>query len=155
MSDTFSNGPEWDRIGRRKPIFLGTLDDAKHTDSFLSRKRLLPYILTSILLITLAIPLVIRAVAIRLDSPGPVFFVNHAWGFATSRFMIWKFSTMKCETVDIEGSQLTLRNDLRVTRFGTPLRNWSVDEVLQLFNLPVGDMSLVGPRPRRNLGGSR
>jgi polysaccharide biosynthesis protein PslA len=85
--------------------------------------------------------------AMKLDSPGPVFFRQSRVGFRNQSFMIWKFRTMRYETADIEGSQLTLRNDPRITRFGALLRKWSLDEVPQLFNVLAGDMSLVGPRP--------
>jgi lipopolysaccharide/colanic/teichoic acid biosynthesis glycosyltransferase len=147
MPDTICNKTASDRRSGQEAIFPSSLETAKYTDSFLVKKWLLDYTLTSMLLIILAIPLGIIAIAIKFDSPGPVFFRQRRVGFRNQSFMIWKFRTMRYETADIEGSQLTLRNDPRITRFGALLRKWSLDEVPQLFNVLAGDMSLVGPRP--------
>jgi Undecaprenyl-phosphate glucose phosphotransferase len=93
----------------------------------------------------LATPLLLLVAAlIRIDSPGPIFFVQRRYGFNQQPFRIIKFRTMR--TLDDGGRQAT-RNDPRVTRVGRFLRRWNVDEIPQLFNVLTGDMSLVGPRP--------
>jgi lipopolysaccharide/colanic/teichoic acid biosynthesis glycosyltransferase len=86
------------------------------------------------------------AIAIRLDSPGPVFFRQQRVGKNDRPFRIFKFRSM---TVDApsRGSALTVRADKRITRVGRFLRRSKLDELPQLLNVLVGDMALVGPRP--------
>jgi lipopolysaccharide/colanic/teichoic acid biosynthesis glycosyltransferase len=88
------------------------------------------------------------ALAIRLDSPGPVLFTQRRHGFNNGEFDIYKFRTMRVAT-DGAGAALqqTVRGDPRVTRVGRFLRKWSLDELPQVFNVLGGTMSLVGPRP--------
>lgn len=87
------------------------------------------------------------ALAIRLDSRGPVFFVQERFGFNNRTFRVWKFRTMHVEVSDVSGSNRTVPSDPRVTRVGRFLRGMSLDELPQLLNVLIGDMSLVGPRP--------
>ncbi len=92
-------------------------------------------------------PLLIAvAVMIKLDSRGPVFFMQRRYGFNQKPFRIIKFRTM--HTLD-DGAviQQARRDDPRITRVGRWLRRWNIDEIPQLFNVLKGDMSLVGPRP--------
>ncbi len=86
------------------------------------------------------------ALAIRLDSPGPVFFLQRRYGFNQEPFRIWKFRSMR--TMD-DGRHVpqAQANDPRVTRLGRFLRRTNIDELPQLFNVLSGEMSLVGPRP--------
>ena len=86
------------------------------------------------------------ALLIKLDSPGPIFFVQRRYGFNQQPFRIIKFRTMR--TLD-DGAviQQARRDDPRLTRIGRWLRRWNIDEIPQLFNVLTGDMSLVGPRP--------
>lgn len=88
----------------------------------------------------------LAALAIRLDSPGPVFFRQKRFGFNNSVIEVWKFRTMYCDRGDPSGAQRTTRNDARVTPVGRFLRRTSLDELPQLFNVITGEMSLVGPR---------
>ena len=124
----------------------------------LAVKRTTDLILTSIGLVV-ALPLMLAlAIAIKLDSRGPVFFRQVRVGLGGRRFMLWKFRSMTHEperTNDqvahlnaySDGRLFKTRNDPRITRVGRFLRRFSLDELPQLFNVLAGDMSLVGPRP--------
>ena len=99
-------------------------------------------------LLLLLMPLfALVALAIKLDSPGPVFFRQKRYGFNHNLFDCWKFRTMHHHLRDANAETLTERNDGRVTRIGRLLRRTSIDELPQLLNVLKGDMSLVGPRP--------
>jgi len=87
------------------------------------------------------------AVAIKLTSPGPVFFTQYRYGHRNRRFRIYKFRTMHTEMSDVSGVAQTVGDDPRVTLLGRALRRMSLDELPQLINVVIGDMSLVGPRP--------
>ena len=87
------------------------------------------------------------ALAIRFDSPGPIFFRQRRHGFNNEEIVVWKFRTMRHETADARAERQVSANDDRVTRVGRFLRTTSLDELPQLFNVIAGDMSLVGPRP--------
>ncbi|MGF1630919.1 MAG: undecaprenyl-phosphate glucose phosphotransferase [Kiloniellaceae bacterium] len=91
--------------------------------------------------------LVAIALAIKLDSRGPVFFRQKRYGFNHNLFDCWKFRTMHHHLSDANAEVLTRRGDDRVTRVGRFLRRTSLDELPQLLNVLKGDMSLVGPRP--------
>jgi undecaprenyl-phosphate galactose phosphotransferase/putative colanic acid biosynthesis UDP-glucose lipid carrier transferase len=88
----------------------------------------------------------IAAIAIKLDSPGPVLFRQRRIGFNSRDFVIFKFRTMSVME-DGPVIQQARRRDARVTRVGKILRQSSIDELPQLFNVLAGQMSLVGPRP--------
>jgi putative colanic acid biosynthesis UDP-glucose lipid carrier transferase len=109
-------------------------------------KRLLD-VTCSVGAITVLLPMFfIVALAIKLDSPGPVLFMQTRHGFNGKRFKILKFRTM---TVLEDGPTIpqAVRGDRRVTRIGLWLRRTSIDEIPQFFNVLKGDMSIVGPRP--------
>lgn len=89
---------------------------------------------------------VLAAIAIRLDSPGPVFFTQTRMGRDRRPFLIYKFRTMTADAPS-KGGQLTIGQDARVTGVGAVLRQYKIDELPQLWNILTGDMSLVGPRP--------
>jgi lipopolysaccharide/colanic/teichoic acid biosynthesis glycosyltransferase len=86
------------------------------------------------------------AAAVRLDSPGPIFFRQRRVGRYGRTFRIFKFRTMT-DGADKKGAPLTASGDARVTRVGRVLRKTKLDEVPQLLNVVRGEMSLVGPRP--------
>src|SRR6185437_11490329 len=87
------------------------------------------------------------AIAIKLESAGPVLFAQERAGYRNKPFRMLKFRSMYTAQSDATGSRLTSRNDPRVTKVGTIMRRTSADELPQLFNVLSGDMSLVGPRP--------
>jgi exopolysaccharide biosynthesis polyprenyl glycosylphosphotransferase len=87
------------------------------------------------------------ALAIKCDSEGPVFFRQQRLGLDGQVFRMWKFRSMRAEQQDVYCRHQTSRDDRRVTRVGRLLRRTSLDELPQLFNVLLGDMSIVGPRP--------
>lgn len=87
------------------------------------------------------------AIAIKLDSPGPIFFRQQRIGLGNRSFQILKFRSMRTDKCDENGDQSTLRNDDRITRVGRFLRKTSLDELPQFLNILAGNMSVVGPRP--------
>lgn len=128
-----------------------------HHDHRLFVKRVFDVLVSGIGLILLAPFFVLIAILIRLNSKGPVFFNQERYGFNKRIFHMHKFRSM---VVDAEaklakleefneaaGPVFKMKNDPRVTRIGAWLRRWSLDELPQLWNVFIGDMSLVGPRP--------
>lgn len=109
-------------------------------------KAALDYILAGVGLFLLSPLLIFIAIAIKLDSPGPVFFRQRRYGQNNRIFRIFKFRTMSV-TEDGHHIKQAERNDPRVTRIGWFLRRTSLDELPQLINVLSGDMSIVGPRP--------
>jgi len=128
--------------------------------SSLVLKRMLDLIGSVLGLILLAVLFLVCAIAIKLTSPGPVFFRQVRRGEAGKTFRIYKFRTM-CDDAeslksrvahlnmheDGDSRMFKIPNDPRVTRVGRTLRRWSIDEIPQLINVLKGEMSLVGPRP--------
>jgi len=120
-------------------------------------KRVLDLVISTVVLIFLAPVLVVAAVAIKLASPGPVFFLQNRVGLNKRRFKICKFRTMVVDAEkemaqlqhlnEVSGPVFKIKNDPRITPLGRFLRKTSIDELPQLFNVLKGDMSLVGPRP--------
>lgn len=98
-------------------------------------------------LLLLVLPFAVVAVAVKLDSRGPVFCRQIRVGKAERCFGVWKFRTMVVRAVS-NGLRLNIaRDDERITRVGRVLRGWELDELPQLINVLLGEMSLVGPRP--------
>ena len=111
-----------------------------------SLKRCIDVVLSLIAIIVLSPLIAIVAVLIKLDSKGPVLFTQPRSGFNSRIFTIYKFRSMIVHDENGPLNQAT-KNDARVTRFGRFLRASSIDELPQLINVLLGDMSLVGPRP--------
>jgi exopolysaccharide biosynthesis polyprenyl glycosylphosphotransferase len=88
------------------------------------------------------------AALVKLDSPGPALFSQERMGIDGSRFHVIKFRTMRIDA-EKSGPQWTTKNDPRRTRLGAFLRRTNIDELPQLINVLLGDMSLVGPRPEQ------
>jgi len=122
------------------------LSEAPARVAFDIRKRALDVMASAALLILFAPTLLIAALLVKLESPGPALFRQTRGGLNGARFQILKLRTMRCLE---DGQDLTQaqRNDQRVTRVGRFLRATSIDELPQLLNVLRGDMSLVGPRP--------
>jgi Undecaprenyl-phosphate glucose phosphotransferase len=110
-------------------------------------KRGFDFIASLLLLIALSPVFALTALAIRVDSAGPILFRQPRLGLNNKEFNVLKFRSMYVERSDLEAREQTKRNDSRVTRVGAWLRRLSIDELPQLFNVLAGDMSLVGPRP--------
>jgi len=109
-------------------------------------KRIFDIVFSCLGLILLAPVLVVLAIIIKLDSKGPVLFIQPRVGLNNKDFNIFKFRTMQMES-DKKGL-LTLGNkDSRITKVGYFLRRYKIDEFPQLLNIVIGDMSFVGPRP--------
>jgi len=124
----------------------------------LAIKRVVDVVGSAVGLMVAAPVMAVIAITIKMDSPGPVLFNQERAGFGGRRFRMIKFRTMR-DGADGEKETLAylnhtgdprlfkIRNDPRVTRLGAKLRRWSLDELPQLWNVLVGEMSLVGPRP--------
>ena len=120
-------------------------------------KRLMDVAISASLLILVFPVLLLCGIAIKLDSPGPIWFTQMRTGKGGRRFRIYKLRTMVSNAEELEAQYMHLNelsypdfkitNDPRVTRVGRFLRRSSLDEVPQLINILIGEMSLVGPRP--------
>ena len=118
----------------------------RHWDAVL--KGIEDYVIGSMAVLLLLPLLIVVAVAIKIDSPGPVIFKQRRHAFNNHEFNIYKFRTMRWDISAAANALVqTSRQDDRFTRLGRFLRAWSLDELPQLFNVLKGDMSLVGPRP--------
>jgi exopolysaccharide biosynthesis polyprenyl glycosylphosphotransferase len=119
------------------------------TPASLSRlvKAMLDRAFSAFALILLSPIMLVIALLIRLESPGPVLFRQSRIGFRQQNFNCFKFRTMFHHMTDMRGHMQATRNDVRVTRLGRFLRRSSLDELPQLVNVLKGEMSLVGPRP--------
>jgi exopolysaccharide biosynthesis polyprenyl glycosylphosphotransferase len=137
------------------PVVNYTTTPAQHVQ--LALKRVLDVVATSIGLFFLAPLFFVLIVAIKLDSPGPVFFRQYRSGIRGRRFNCYKFRSMYIDAEarlaelkaqnEMSGPVFKMKNDPRITRVGRIIRKYSLDELPQLFNVLRGDMSLVGPRP--------
>jgi Undecaprenyl-phosphate glucose phosphotransferase len=146
-------GPEaiLDRFSEAEVAQLGPISSLNLTRRPLSmlqriEKRVFDVLIASLALLLLTPLFAIVALLIRLDSPGPVFFLQRRYGFNQEPFRIVKFRSMTTMEDDAKLVSAT-RSDPRVTRIGAFLRRTSIDELPQLLNVLAGDMSLVGPRP--------
>jgi exopolysaccharide biosynthesis polyprenyl glycosylphosphotransferase len=113
-------------------------------------KRLLDLTAASIGLILAAPIMLLVAIAVRLDSPGPILFRQERVGRAGKLFTLWKFRSMRTDA-EKNGAAWAVQGDPRVTRVGRFIRKTRLDELPQLLNVLIGDMSLVGPRPEREM----
>ncbi|HEY1408224.1 MAG TPA: undecaprenyl-phosphate glucose phosphotransferase [Promineifilum sp.] len=114
----------------------------------LAMKRVIDFIGSTVGLIVLSPLMLLTALAIKLESPGPVFFVQPRMGLDGREFMMIKFRSMR-DDAEKDGPGWTVRDDPRQTRLGAWLRRFEMDELPNLINVFLGEMSLVGPRPEQ------
>ncbi|MFL0194617.1 sugar transferase [Clostridium sp. WILCCON 0269] len=142
---------------KAEDIKIDLHEDIKHKMVQFFLKRVLDFIISLIGIIILSIVFIILGIWIKLDSKGPAIFKQIRVGKNGKEFKIYKFRTMivdaeKKMSLNIEPGNLEnfifqSRNDNRITKSGAFLRKTSLDEIPQLFNVLLGNMSLVGPRP--------
>lgn len=134
------------------PDFMRTKEVRKYYNILVKKsawfkaKRLLDIIVAFIMLVVLALPMLVIAVLIKLDSRGPVLFRQERITQYGKTFTIFKFRTMVVNASEL-GAQVTVDNDSRITKVGRVLRRLRMDEFPQVFNILAGDMTLVGTRP--------
>lgn len=109
-------------------------------------KRLFDIVVSIDLLIIFSIPMLLIGILIKLDSSGPVFYRQERVTTYGRKFRIHKFRTMVCNAEKI-GTAVTVERDSRITKMGSKLRNYRLDEIPQLFDVLFGNMSFVGTRP--------
>ena len=119
-------------------------------DAFNKFKKIIEDYFVAIVAIIITSPIMIlTAIAIKLESPGPVIFKQERIGYNGKPFMMYKFRSMKVQDESEEKSQWTTEDDPRKTKVGTFIRRMSIDELPQFFNVLKREMSVVGPRPER------
>lgn len=111
-------------------------------------KRLTDIFVSLVTIIVLLPFMIYIAIRVRLSSPGSIFFKQERIGYKGKPFFLYKFRSMYVNA-EANGPMLSSDNDTRITRWGKVMRKWRFDELPQLWNVLVGDMSLVGPRPER------
>lgn len=109
-------------------------------------KRAFDIVIASILLIHTSILILLSAIAIKLTSPGPIFYLAERAGLHGEQFLMYKLRTMHVGQDSVD-QRVTEENDTRITKVGAILRKCKLDELPQLWNVLVGEMSIVGPRP--------
>ena len=157
LTDFYGDDLPQPRVGRLESRSTLTFAPVHHNEAELMLKRAVDVVSASVGLVIAAPIVLMAALAIKLTSPGPVFFRQVRCGLNGRRFEMLKLRTM-CEDAEerkadllelneMDGPVFKIRNDRRITSVGGPLRRFSIDELPQLWNVLVGDMSLVGPRP--------
>lgn len=148
--DVCASSPMTERLMKDFQILptklLVNIDDGARNEWGMLAKRGIDFLLSSLLIIILAPILAAVAIAIKWEDGGPVFFRQRRHGWNHSVISVWKFRTMNV-LEDGDVVKQAKKNDPRITRIGKYLRQSSVDELPQLFNVWTGEMSLVGPRP--------
>jgi exopolysaccharide production protein ExoY len=148
----------YSRSVRVDDLFLQRLARSRLFRLQLRLKRLFDIVISGFLLVLLAPVILLASLAVRLTSPGPAIFWQWRWGKDQGQFRFFKLRSMyvdqsfrlkseQHETDKRGGVLLKLKNDPRVTGIGKLLRRTSIDELPQLLNVLIGDMSMVGPRP--------
>jgi Undecaprenyl-phosphate glucose phosphotransferase len=135
-------------IGDLGGLPLLTIRDVALRGWKLTLKRGMDVVIGSIGAVLLSPLMLLTALVIKLESPGPIFFVQERMGLDARPFKMIKFRSMRQDAED-EGPGWTVEADPRRTKLGAMLRRLNLDELPQLVNVLVGDMSLVGPRPER------
>ena len=138
----------WDKLpeNMKTDAVLPYYEALRRHRAGLIAKRIADILLSSVLIVVLSPVLLVIAVLIKIDSPGPVFYRQVRVTRYNKDFRIFKFRTM-IVNADEKGALVTTSNDSRITRVGSKLRKYRLDEFPQLFNVFKGEMSLVGTRP--------
>lgn len=142
-NDVLSANPQIDVIGRSKLMRLRT--NAQDNVGLAFVKRLFDILASGLGMVVLSPLLLVLAIGVKLSSPGPILFRQERVGYNRRSFMMLKFRSMRVNAE--ENTAWTKDSDPRKTKFGSFIRKFSLDELPQLWNVFVGDMSLVGPRP--------
>lgn len=139
---------EWNKLPKsmRTEAVRPYYERLKKKKVSLALKRAFDVIASSIMIIILSPLLIIISILIVTDSKGGVFYRQERVTQYGKKFRIFKFRTMVANADKI-GTQVTVSNDTRITKIGSVIRKYRIDEIPQLFNILVGDMSLVGTRP--------
>jgi lipopolysaccharide/colanic/teichoic acid biosynthesis glycosyltransferase len=139
---------EWDKLpnNMRTEAVRPYYESLKKKKVSLALKRAFDVIASTIMIVILSPLLIIISVLIVTDSKGGVFYRQERVTQYGKKFRIFKFRTMVANADKI-GTQVTISNDNRITRMGSVIRKYRIDEIPQLFNILLGDMSLVGTRP--------
>jgi lipopolysaccharide/colanic/teichoic acid biosynthesis glycosyltransferase len=147
---------------RRKVLLLGTLEDTIKAKELIDLTKTFKIQaiadLSILLLVILALPMLFIAMVIKLDSNGSVFYKQNRVGLKGCHFRVWKFRTMVKNANELQpalevknevagGILFKIKEDPRITKVGRFIRRYSLDELPQLINVLLGEMSLVGPRP--------
>jgi Undecaprenyl-phosphate glucose phosphotransferase len=126
---------------------LTQVSGVRKDDAKASAKRMQDLVLGTLALAAAAPVMLLIALAVRLDSKGPILFRQRRHGFNNEMIEVWKFRSMRHDAADATAARQVVVGDDRVTRVGRVIRRLSLDELPQLFNVLKGEMSLVGPRP--------
>ena len=145
LSDSFATKPEGAENDRDQPVIPLLRSPTSRNAEFV--KRLFDTVVAVIALLILSPLLLGVALAIKLTSPGPVIFVQDRHGYNNQVIKLFKFRSMFVDATDATARRVVARNDPRVTPVGRFIRRTSLDELPQLVNVLLGDISLVGPRP--------
>ncbi len=149
----FTVGKETNLMG----IPMITFEMTPHSVTAVVVKRMIDIVISALALIIISPVYLAIAILIKATSPGPVYFVQERCGLNNRRFKLYKFRTMVVDAEsklddllaynEVKGHAFKMDNDPRITKIGNFLRTFSLDELPQLWNVLLGDMSLVGPRP--------
>jgi len=157
LSDIFNTKIARSKTEDPEDLALMTINSGYQDSWQYVTKRILDIVISVIIIIATLPLMVIAAVTMKINSPGPILFVQQRVGYNKRIFRLYKFRTMIKSAEDLQGKLeeknemdgpvFKIYNDPRVTQVGRILRKASIDELPQLFNILKGDMSLVGPRP--------
>ena len=135
-------------IGDLGGLPLLTIRDVALQGWKLTLKRGMDILVSGTMLVLASPFILLTALLVKLDSPGPVFYVQERMGLDANPFKIIKFRSMRLDA-ETDGPGWTVEDDPRRTKLGTLMRRFNIDELPQLVNVFIGDMSMVGPRPER------
>lgn len=143
-----------ERVLRRIPVLLLRASDLAYADELTvsamrrALKRVFDVAVSAVMLVAATPVMIVLAILIKLDSRGPVFYRQERVGFDGRTYPLWKFRSMRPDA-ETQGAVWARVNDDRVTRVGRFIRKTRMDEIPQVFNVLLGHMSFVGPRPER------